>query len=124
MKTELFKYIDSVKDKPFEWGVHDCLKFTGNCIKVYTGKDYNSQFPCSGKLEALKFLESCGGLNAFLDSLFSRKPVKQAQIGDIVTIKTDQLSAGICLGQHSALVTNEGLTMVSTLKAVNAWGVN
>ena len=30
----LSEYIDECRDRPFEWGKHDCLTFANNCIKA------------------------------------------------------------------------------------------
>jgi len=30
----LSEYIDDCRDRPFEWGKHDCLTFANNCIKA------------------------------------------------------------------------------------------
>lgn len=34
------EYIRSIRGKPFEWGVHDCLTFSNTAFKLYHGFGY------------------------------------------------------------------------------------
>jgi len=36
-RESLNAYLKSVKDKPFEWGKHDCLTFTNNAYRQMYG---------------------------------------------------------------------------------------
>jgi len=39
-KKQFVDYIDSVRDRPFAWGSHDCLTFTNTSSIMLTGKGY------------------------------------------------------------------------------------
>ena len=37
-EKDLEIYIEKVRNKPFDWGLHDCVVFANEIIKVQTGK--------------------------------------------------------------------------------------
>lgn len=40
----LAEYVESCRQMPFEWGVHDCCLFPANAAKLITGIDYAAEF--------------------------------------------------------------------------------
>lgn len=43
-QKQLSEYLKQIKDKPFEWGVHDCFIFSNNAFKAYHGFGYAEDF--------------------------------------------------------------------------------
>ena len=39
-EKELEVYIESIRSKPFNWGLHDCVVFANQIVKVQTGKGF------------------------------------------------------------------------------------
>jgi hypothetical protein len=86
--VKLAEYIELVKTKPFEWGVCDCVLFTGDWCEFLTGKNpaegahgkYNSEE------SAKEYLKAAYGDKPELtvDKLFERVEPAFRQLGDIV----------------------------------------
>ena len=43
-EKDLELYIEEVRNKPFSWGLHDCVVFANECIKVQTGKGFFDEY--------------------------------------------------------------------------------
>ena len=43
-EKDLELYIEEVRNKPFNWGMHDCVVFANQIIKVQTGKGFFDDF--------------------------------------------------------------------------------
>jgi len=39
-ENDLEEYIEEVRNKPFDWGLHDCVVFANQIIKVQLGKGF------------------------------------------------------------------------------------
>jgi hypothetical protein len=109
--ASLSDYLASVRDKPFEWGVHDCVQFARGAAEAQTG----AEFPLpeySGLRGALALCKRIC-LIAELDKRFARcKHVPP--IGSIVAVQdTERESIGYRLGvvvsDKAAFVSPSGL---------------
>lgn len=89
----LYGYVESVKDKPFQYGTHDCALFTCNAINIMTGVDLAQPFrgkykTSRGAYGALKRF-SGGGLLETSMKIFGKYnceviPHTMAQRGDAI----------------------------------------
>ena len=43
-EKDLEIYIEKVRNKPFDWGLHDCVVFANQIIKVQTGKGFFDKY--------------------------------------------------------------------------------
>ena len=43
-EKDLEIYIEKVRNKPFNWGLHDCVVFANEIIKVQTGKGFFDKY--------------------------------------------------------------------------------
>ena len=118
-KPTLAEYLTDRLDMPFEWGVNDCVTFAVGWLEIKHNKDWLSQYkPWSGAKEALRIVESLGGLvKMFDDNLISVSPL-MAQDGDI-TYKDK--TTFIFSGNYIIGVGEEGLMRFDRMEATCAW---
>lgn len=108
-EADLAAYIASVRDRPFEWGAHDCALFAAGAVIAITGDDpipeYRGKYTTEiGSAKALKRF-GAGTLDATLDRLFPPVPRAMAQRGDLVWHDD---SVGVVMGGHALFVGREG----------------
>jgi hypothetical protein len=128
-ETRLVEFIAAVRDKPYEYGQHDCLLFAANVAKAVTGKDHGRghRGKYNSAASASRYLRSLGHDNpeSLLDSLFDEKPVGFAGRGDIV-LASDGIPA-VCMGAFALSVGQEGnrhgLVGVPRSDWIKAWAV-
>lgn len=126
--TALIQYIESVKNKSFTWGTHDCCMFANNCMLAFVGEDFMPEF--KGKYTDL---ESAGaairdiGSRTLYHTMVKKfgRPfnIARAKRGDII-YKRDGLegpSLGICMGAITYFAGETGLVEVNTLECEGAW---
>lgn len=102
---------------PFQWGVNDCTLFAADCVLALTGIDHvppELRHYGSAK-EAYRTLKTLGGLQGIATTALGYpKPIKSAQIGDVVLTKTgkhDMLA--ICNGRLALAPGGDGLVSVA-----------
>lgn len=132
-EINLLKIIEKHKDSPFQWGEHDCCRFSAACVEAMTGINPMDKFPENyhdkKTGQSVLKIEGRGTLLKTLISLFGPwvHPAK-AQRGDLVFRpgKTGP-SVGVCLGQFSAFVGEEdhrpGLVFFPTLSMGKAFKI-
>ena len=124
----LIKYIESVKDKKFEWFLHDCVTFQNNCERAYTGENLlpNMIKTYNNLKSAIKVIKSMGQISLYhimLKTLGAPIQISKAKRGDIV-YKKDGLegaSLGRCMGEISYFVGEQGLIAIKTMDLKIAW---
>lgn len=104
-ETRLGEYIASVRERPFEWGQHDCILHACAAVAAMTDTDpaeaYRGQYGDRvGSARALRDIGK-GTLLQTVDDVFVRKPVALAQRGDLVEWGG---RIGVCLGAIAAFV--------------------
>jgi hypothetical protein len=115
----LHEYITSNLRKPFEWGQHDCVLFAIGWLNQATGKDWLEEFPkWATAKEALRSVESLGGLKAAADARLKPIHPNLARDGDIALY-----DGCLCLfsGAHVVGPGPSGLTFVDRTRAECAW---
>lgn len=96
-------------DKPYHVRHWNCAVFVHTCAQVIRG--------C-----ALPFAWK-GSLEASVDAVFERVPVKLAQRGDVVLACVPEPTLGLCLGAKAAFVSPAGLITEPMSRATAAWSV-
>ena len=122
--VRLAKYIEESRNKPFQWGEHDCAIFAAGAVKAITGIDPAAEY--RGQSESAResyawVKEQDGSLLRIMDSKFPRHKVAFARRGDICMW---QNSLGVCVGRAVLVCTKAGLVGVPLREADYAWGVS
>jgi len=107
----LNSYLESVRNKPFEWGVHDCLHFAIGAAEAQTG----AEFPLP-KYEGIKgAIALCKRLCLVseLDKRFARCG-HVPPVGSIVAVRDTEREAigyrlGVVVSDKAAFVSPKGL---------------
>lgn len=109
-ERRLGAYIASVRDRPMEWGAHDCILHGCSAAEATTGHDAAAEYRgrYSDREGATKILRELGKgtLLKTVDSQFKRKPVGMAGRGDLVWFDG---SVGVCMGAQALFVGEERL---------------
>jgi hypothetical protein len=132
-ETRLTDYIDSVRNKPFNWSNHNCAIFVANCVKVTTGVDLIEEFRgvFATEAQAYSFMNE-KGFQTLRDATIAKlgEPIQNinfAKRGDIVllTHETDIHMLGIVeMSGRAALTTGEkGLRMIPRKQWVEFWSI-
>lgn len=130
--TSLNEYIKSVRDKPFEWGVHDCLIFSNTAFRAYHGwgyaddwlgryvKDGNPLLPSQMRVEfgAIDFDEAVGERLQPITHV----PPKGALVA---TKKAERWAVGyalgISVGIKAAFLSRQGVVYFPLDDVAKAW---
>ena len=127
-EADLNAYLREVRDRPFEWGVHDCAMFAAGAVLSMTGVDPIPEFrgeydSAVGSARALIRL-GYADLEAAMDAKFAETPIAMAQRGDLVW---HDMSVGVCMGGHGLFVgeedSGEGLIRIPRSDWMKAWRV-
>lgn len=124
----LYEYLATVRDTPFEWGVHDCITMAAGAVLAMTDEDPLVNFPkWSSMREAAVIMKDAGGLvNAVNTQLGAATQVAPAFAGrgDImyVTNGNDAL-IGVCIGEEVAVPSTENMQYLSRANATVAWRI-
>jgi len=126
--NDLIKYIESVKDKPFEWFLHDCVAFQNKCERAYTGENLlpdiiNKYNNLKGAIKVIKSMGEVSLYHIMLKKFGKPIQISKAKRGDIVYKKNglEGASLGRCMGEISYFVGEEGLLEVKTMDLKIAW---
>lgn len=128
-ETRLCAYLAPLRDKPFEWGTHDCCTFAAGAVEAMTGEDTIPEFrgAYSDQASADEALSKVGRgtLIRTMNAKFARVPVGHAHRGDIVMIKGGGLA--IAMGdvaiQVGEIGQRQGLIRRQRADWIRAWSV-
>lgn len=122
----LAQYIESRRAVPFEWGRHDCCKFSAGAVEAITGADPSEPWPYSSEIGARRLMVKHGGVAGLVSKALG-EPVhaSRAGRGDIVLADLDLgPTAGVCLGRLCAFAQMpEGVLLLPRGIATQAWRV-
>ena len=109
-EMRLSNFMQANERRAFEWGQWDCILFACAAAEAITGEDRAAQYrgrysDNEGARAALRELGK-GTLLRTVDSQFARKPVGNAQRGDLVWRDG---CVGVCLGDKAAFLTEPEL---------------
>lgn len=112
-------YIASHLEKKFQWGANDCILFAVGWLERSTGRDYLSQhMPWKNARQAMRKVESLGGLVALFDANLERVEPNLASDGDICVVEG---TASLFTGAYVVSVGENGLVFKDRTEAGNAW---
>tara|TARA_B100000678_G_scaffold291122_1_gene306382 strand:- start:12973 stop:13401 length:429 start_codon:yes stop_codon:yes gene_type:complete len=110
-EERLSAFIIANRDRPHDWGQHDCILMACGGVEAQTGIDpakaYRGRYSdAAGAARALRELGK-GTLLKTVDAEFERRPVGMARRGDLVWYEG---SVGLCAGGAGLFVGEERLT--------------
>jgi len=130
-KKELNKYISSVSNVPFEWGVHDCFTFTNSAWQAMYGHgwadDWVGKYMADGQPMRRDQLRKTFKFSTFEQALGSKlKPYERPIYGSLVTTKKRQrwvigVAMGISLGSRCVFLTKDGLVKLHAEDVESCW---
>ncbi len=124
----LIDEINAAREKPFAWGMHDCVLFTADCIHSMTGTDpmadirgsYDTEFGAARVLHEHGY-RSIGDAITGHFHLEQRDTTSTAQRGDVLLYDG---AVGICIGDVGVFLSREGgLTHIPIHFCAAAWRV-
>jgi hypothetical protein len=122
--TRLNDYVSAVVDKPFKWGVNDCVTFARGCVHAMTNRDplADAKLDYDTEEGAFKTIAEYGGgslelaiVKLSLENHWEEVQINYAQRGDLLSVTTPNGRAcGIVAltGRHGMLVGETGLVFV------------
>jgi hypothetical protein len=128
----LNNYLAMIKNKPFQWGVHDCLTFTNDCFREMHGEgwadDWLGRYMINNRpmrrTELIKEFKSINFNHAVDQKLERVEGVPP--LGALVTTRHSQrwitgVAMGICTGTKGAFLTKNGVLYLPLDYIENAW---
>lgn len=117
--AELFKYIESKRDVPFQYGTNDCFLFVCGALVALGFKNHAKGFSYKKLVTGLRQMKRLHGYDdhiQYFESIFEEIPKAFAQLGDIAVIKTgDEIAIGIVTGPEVTAVSQNGLVHINIL---------
>jgi hypothetical protein len=129
---QLNNYICEVRDKPFEWGKHDCFIFSNSAFKAYHGYGYADEwvgkYLKDGKPMLPSQLKAEFGVNDFEEAIatklqeISYVPPR----GALVATKRAErwhigYALGVSVGMKAAFLSQKGVIYLPFDDVVKAW---
>ncbi len=130
----LGKYIDAHRNKPFEWGVNDCITFANGAVIAQTGGGFCDDWcgKASTSKEAIKFFRQRLTAGDYVGPLnMVDKRLKRGQgfppRGSIIAREIDDgftgYALGVTLNNKAAFVDVGGLVFNPIISADKWWHV-
>ncbi len=124
----LIKYIESVKDKPHDWGKHNCCIFCNEGMKAFLNEDFmpemiSKYYDLQSAIKAIRSTKSKTLYHNLVNIFGKPIHISKASRGNII-YKSDGLegpSIGICWGEITYFVGINGLVEEETRKCKLAW---
>ena len=128
--SRLAAALEAARDKPFQWGTHDCALWAADVILAMTGVDvaaaYRGAYTDEASAREAMLRIDGGGLRAIGNRAFgpALNNVFMAQRGDVALVEIDgREAAGIVLGATVAVPGPRGLQFAPLDSIVAAWAV-
>lgn len=122
----LHQYVEANRSRGFSLDEHNCAFFVADWIRLSVGVDPAADYrelPASGRKYLLKDYPT------LVEAVMARHgwpvvAVAQAQRGDVVErVFGRRHCMGICVGEFSVFVGEDGLQMIPTLECQRAWRI-
>jgi hypothetical protein len=107
--ANLNEYLASVRDKPFEWGTHDCAHFTLGAVEAQTGVWHEPPKYSNARSAFACFVAQ--SMAEWFDERFTRC-AHVPPVGSIVVVKCEDAiteRAGVVVSDKAAFVSPIGL---------------
>jgi hypothetical protein len=122
-------WLDSVREKPFSWGAHDCVMGAADAVKMMTDEDpakaYRGRYVT--RTEAARVLVEHGGLEAMVTAALGAplSNPKFAQRGDLVLVDSgaEGPAIAVVILDKAAAPGPEGVVFVPMEAWQKAWRV-
>ena len=122
-------WLDSVRERAFEWGEFDCALGAADAVFAMTGVDYAVEFREAyfSKRNAVRLLAERGGLEALVTQALG-DPLdgpKLAQRGDVVLVDSggDGPAIAVVVGAAAVAPSPAGVVFVPMSQWLKAWRV-
>lgn len=122
----LSAYLFARRETPFEWGRHDCCKFSAGAVEAMTGVDPSAPWPYSNEIGARRLMLKHDGVAGLVTAALGEPcHPSAAGRGDIVLAYLDHgPTAGVCLSQMCAFAEEPaGIAMLPRTVIRIAWKV-
>ena len=126
----LAERIKEADKKPYEIGVHDCAIFAAETLALISPFDFTSVFKGKYKtrIGSLKFIKRYGKtLEEAVSAIIGMKsisPTLSIRGGIVIIRDKDKMEhIGICLGDRSSFLSENGLIFVRTLDCIATWRI-
>jgi hypothetical protein len=128
MMDALQKYLDSVRDQPFQWGEHDCALFAAKGVDAVFGTSFVSRVKAFGCKSAREYRIMCRG-GTTLEALTTAelgKPVSgELQRCDVVLVRLGYRTVlGLAVPPLVLIAGEDGLIPVPGNLVDRAWRVS
>ena len=125
-------FLEARRERPFEWGVHDCCTFASDWVLACTG--YDPMADLRGRMTALAAMRQMRDLGGFravgVQRLGPSIPAVMAQVGDVCLVPSGRrkgrgsgYSFGICNGRSVMVPGLQRLVQAPIYMAEAAWRV-
>ena len=110
-------WLDSVREKPFAWGTHDCVLGAADAIRMMTEEDPAASFRgrYDSRMGAARFLAQYGGLEEAVTAVLGA-PLEGPRLagrGDVVLVEGGEgLTLAVVIGAAAVAPGPEGATFV------------
>lgn len=136
IRTKLRDLIEANRDRPFEWGQHDCALWAVTCRLELSGVDHGKFFrgkysTARGAARRMKTFGVSSPVEVADRLLGDRAPIALARVGNVVAADLSRLglldgpnlgwALGICNGAQSFFVTETGLVSIETLSCEHCY---
>lgn len=130
-ELRLAALLSEARNRPFEWGAHDCMLFAADAVVALTGRDPAAEYrgAYDSALGASRIADPFGGYAGLIDhclaGIGSRLGnMKFAQRGDIALIGTGNgPAAGVVIGSRVAAPVETGWALHPLNAALVVWAV-
>lgn len=131
---ELYKYLDKVKNKAFNYHVNDCFMFTNDAWKAMYGHgwadDWDRRYiKSTGLYMKVKELKEEFGFDTIEDAVDSKLtrvcsvPPRGALVATNKSVETRIIGKafGICVGNKVAFLSKSGVVYIPVTEITDAW---
>jgi hypothetical protein len=125
--SALQRYLASVRDTPFEWGVHDCAMFSAKGTDARCGTSFAARVAAIGVRSAVEYrrLQRTGAtLEAMTIAELGNPAEGQIEDGDVVLVRTAIGTAlGLAVPPVALIAANRGFVPVPLSAVERFWRV-
>lgn len=136
-EQKLFAAVAFNRNRPFEWGKHDCALFACNVIQDMTGTDLAASFrgrysTALGAARAIRGFTNGGDLEALAAKICeqhnaSEVDIKLARRGDVVIVESGDAQKALSIvgpdGSFALGAGPDGLTRIPLTQWKRAWRI-
>lgn len=123
----LQQYLDMMRDRPYEWGVHDCAMFAANAVDNMRGTSYALKVQAFGATSARAYRALLRGgrtLESMASEVLGEPVIKKIEEGDVVQIgKGRRAALGIACPPVALVASEVGYMPVPLASVTRIWRI-